>query len=130
MWYNQHMVQSPGEKQPRPIIAAILVFVVLGTLALLSAEIFFGIETGGSKPYSTGIFAPVDHTIDWLAENAITVSRTKKASAPTLRNGLPRVLMLLKIYSATNYFTLLSVHTTNPDYFSTIKNDIPLKLRI
>ena len=130
MWYNQGMVRSPWEKQPRPIIAAVLALVVLGTLALLGAEIFYGIEMGGSKPYSNGIFAPVDHTIDWFAENVITVNRTKKVASPVLRNGGPRVLMLFKMYSAAEYLTLLPVHTVNPDSFPHIKNDIPLKLRI
>ena len=130
MWYNQRMVQSSVGKQSRPIIAAVLVFVILGALVLLSAEFFYDIETGGSKPYSTSIFSPVDHTVDWLAENAISVNRTKKVSYSTFRNGIPRVLMLLKTHSTTENLTLFPVHTVNPDYFADIRNDTPLKLRI
>ena len=128
--HNCCMIQLPGRKQPRPIIAAILALVILGTLVLLSAEFFYGVEMGRNKPYSSGILAPVNHTIDWLAENAVSVNRAKKVSASTLRSGVLRALMLFKVHSATEYLTLFPVHTANSDSFPHIKNAIPLKLRI
>ena len=128
--YNCCMVQLPGKKQQRPIIAAILVFVILGTFVLLSTEFFYGNETGENKPCPVALFAPVDHTVDWLAENAVSVNRTKKVSAPTFRSGGLRTLMLFKMYSSTEYHTVSSIYTTNPDYSQNIKNAIPLKLRI
>ena len=128
--YNCCMFQSSGKEKPHPIIAAILVLVILGTLALLRVEFSQDIEMTGNNPYSNGIVIPVDLTVDWLAVNTITVNRIKRIASPSLRNGVLRVLMFLKICSATEYLTLSSIHTTNPDYFLSIKNDIPLKLRI
>ena len=130
MSYNCRMVRSLCEKQPYPIFAAILVLVVLGTFVFPGVEISRDIEMSGNRPYSNGVVVPLDHTVDWLAENTITVNRTKRVSSFSLRSNVPRVVLLYKIHSAVEYSLFSSVHTVNPNYFLNSKNTIPLKLRI
>ena len=129
MLYNHRMVRSLGKRHLHPIIAAVLGLVVLGTFVFLRSDIFHDSETNGKKPFSNGTFAPVDYTIDWLAENSITVNRTKRASSYALRNGVQRVLLLLKIHRATENLVLFPIHTENHNYLLN-NNVIPLRLRI
>ena len=132
MRYNQYMFQSCRKDQLHSIIVAVLLLVVMGTLVFLRAEIFHDedIEMSGNKPYSNGMFVPVDHTIDWLAENIISANRTKRATSPAFRNRVARVLVFFETHSAAEYQTLFSIHTANSDYFPNNKNAFPLKLRI
>jgi hypothetical protein len=122
------MVRQTGKKQSGPVTAAVLVFAVIGTFIFSTTPISNNTETE-NKPYSTGVFAAVIHTIDWLAETNIEY-RINRFSSSTLRGGMSCMLMPVETYDAAHYLTALSVHTIESDNFSNTKNVIPLKLRI
>ncbi|MDR2729579.1 MAG: hypothetical protein LBB81_01615, partial [Treponema sp.] len=80
------MGQLHGKKQSNHVTAAVLVFAVFGTFVFSTTPISNNTEIA-NKPYSTGIFATVINTIDWLAETIIE-SRANKFSSSTLRGGM------------------------------------------
>jgi hypothetical protein len=124
------MFQSVEKKRFYPTVVSILVIAIFGTFAFSITEIPNTIELTGNKPYSKGIFSPVDHTIDWLAEDIPTVGRTNKTSSSAMRNGLPRLLIPVEIHSSAEYLIAFCIHMTKSDYFHNNKNTIQLNLRI
>jgi hypothetical protein len=127
--YNQPMIQPLRKKQFYPLMAALLVFAVSGSLVFSKAEVPNNFEMGERKPYSKGVFIPLDNTVYWLAEETSIASKAKKNSS-TIWNGAPRVLMPVEVQSTAECLTILSIYITNHIYFSTINDAIPLKLRI
>ncbi|MDR2729955.1 MAG: hypothetical protein LBB81_03540 [Treponema sp.] len=125
------MFQSVEKKRFYPIVVSILVIAIFGTFAFSITEIPntpHGLA--GNKPYSKGIFSPVDHTIDWLAEDTPTVGRTNKTSSSAMRNALPRLLIPVEIHSSAKYLIAFCIHTAKSNYFHNNKNTIQLNLRI
>jgi len=120
------MIQTLKKTQFYPLMAALLVFAIFGSLVFLKAETHNNLETGRRKPYSTGVFIPFDHTIYWLAEETGIASKAKKNSSSVMWNGaLP-----VDVQSDAESLITLSIFITNNIYFPNINNAIPLKLRI
>ena len=125
--YSQLMAQSSGKKQPRPVMAAVLVCAVLGTFAFSIVELPH--VATENMPYSSGILASVDHAIDWLAEDTPGVNRANKTASSPLRSGLLRMLMPV-IYSTGGYPTTLSAQAARTDHSSNSQDTIHIKLLI
>lgn len=121
------MFQSTEKKRFYQIVVSILVIAILGTFAFSITETADTIGLAGNKPYSNGIFSPVNHTIDWLAEDTHTVSRAGKTSSSSVQNGL---LMPVEIHSNGEHFIFFSAHTVKSNYSCIDKKTIQLKLRI
>jgi len=121
------MFQSAEKKRFYPIVMSILVIAIFGTFAFSITETPNTIGLNGNKPHSNANFFPVDHTIDWLAEDTHTVGRAGKTSSSVIQNGL---LMPVEIQSNIEYLLSFSAHTANSNYSYNNKNTIQLKLRI
>lgn len=124
------MFQSADKKRLYPIVVSILVITIFGTFAFSMTEIPNTPGSAGNKPCSSGIFSPVDHTIDWLAEDTPTVSRANKTSSSAMWNWLPRLLTPVQIHSTAEHLIAFSAYTAKSGYFYNNKNTIQLKLRI
>jgi hypothetical protein len=111
-------------------MAALLVFVIFGSVVFSRAEAPNNSEIRGRKPYSTGVFIPFAHSVFWLAEETSIVSKAKKNSSSVLWNGALRALMPADVQSAANGLIIISAYITSHIYFSNINEAIPLKLRI
>jgi hypothetical protein len=127
--YNHPMIRPLRKRQFYPLVAALLVFAVFGSLVFSKAEMSNNFETEGKKPYSKGVFSPFDHTVYWLVEETSILSKAKKNSFSAMWNGMPRILMPVEI-STAECLSTLSIYITHHIYFSNINNAIPLKLRI
>jgi len=121
------MVQPMRKKQSNPVTAAVLVFAVFGTFVFTVTPISYNTKIE-NIPYSTGIFTPVDHTVDWLAETT-AVYRTNRGLYSALRGATLCILIPVDLYSAGNYLTAFFINTKSDD-FSNTKESIPLKLRV
>jgi hypothetical protein len=121
------MFQQPVKKQTNPVIAVILVFVVFGAFVFSIADIQNTAELDGNKSHSSGIFIPVNHTIDWLVE--ITVYRSNRVSSSVLQTGILCILISTEICSAAECLTDFPVHIISND-ISKSKDTVPLNLRI
>jgi len=124
------MVNSLRKKQFHPLMAALLVCAVFGSLFFSRAEMPNNFEILGRKPYSTGVFTPFGHTVYWLAEKTNILSKAKKNLSSAMWNGAPRVLMPAVVQNAAECLIVLLVHLTNYLYLPNISNAIPIKLRI
>jgi hypothetical protein len=120
------MCKSAEKKRLYTIVVSILVITICGTFAFSMTEIPDISGLAGNKPYSNGIFSPVGHTVDWLAEDTPTVGRANKTSSSAMRNWLTPD----QIHNTAEYIFAFSVHTAKSDYFYNNKNTIQLKLRI
>jgi len=121
------MFLSAEKKRFYSVKVSILVIAIFGAFAFSITETSNTIELDGNKPYSNGIFSPVNHTIDWLTEDTYTVGRAGKTSSSAIQNGL---LMPVEIHSNGERFIFFSAHTAKSDYSCNNKNTIRLKLRI
>jgi len=124
------MFKSAEKKRFYPIVVSILVITILGTFAFSMTEIPDTLGLAGNKPCSKGIFSPVDHTIDWLAEDTPPAGSFNKTSSSAARNSLSRLLTSVEIYSTAEYLIAFSIYTAKSDYVNNNKNTIQLKLRI
>ena len=124
------MIQSLRKTQLYPLMAALLVFVIFGSVVFSKTEAPNTSEIRGRKPYSTGVFIPFAHSVLWLAEETSIVSKAKKNSSSVMWNGAPRALMPVDAQSAAGNLVILSAFITSHIYFSNINEAIPLKLRI
>jgi hypothetical protein len=123
------MIQALRKAQFYPLVAALLVFTVFGSLVFSKSETQRNFEVERKKPYTRGAFVPFDHTIYWLAEETCVVTKAKKNSS-SLWNGASRVLMPVEVQNAAECLSIFSLYITNHIYFSNINNAIPLRLRI
>jgi len=121
------MFQSPEKKRFYPLKVSILVIAIIGIFTFSITETSNTIEWAGNKPYPNSIFSPVNHTIDWLTEDAHTVGRAGKTSSSAIQNGL---LMPVEIHSNGENFIFFSAHAAKSNYSCNNKNTIRLKLRI
>jgi hypothetical protein len=120
------MINSLQKKYFHPLMAALLVFAVIGSLIFFRVEMPNKSEMVGRKPYSKSAFAPFDNTVYWLAEETGILSKVKKNSSSTMWNGAPRVQMPVEALSVAGS---LIIFLTNHIYFQNISYAIPLKLR-
>ena len=127
---NQPMIKSMRKKQFHPLMAALLVCAVFGSLFFSKVEMPNNFEIRERKPYSTGIFTPFSQNIYWLAEKTNITSKAKNNPSPAMWNGAPRVLMQVGAQNAAECLTVFSIYIINHFYFSSINNAILLRLRI
>jgi len=120
------MFEAAGKKRLYPIVVLLLVITICGTFAFSITETCNTSGATGNKPYSNGIFSPVDHTVDWLAEDTPASGRANKASSYAMRNWLTHN----HIHNTAEYLFAFPVHTIKSDCFYNNKNTIQLKLRI
>jgi len=124
--YNKNMFASAGKKRLYPIVVLILVITICGTIAFSMTETSNTPGLAGNKPCSNGIFSPVDHTVDWLAEDTLAAGRVNKTSSSAVRNELTHD----QIHNTAENLFVFSVYTIKSDCSYNNKNTIQLKLRI
>jgi len=121
------MFQTAEAKRLYSVKAAILVIAVFAAFAFSIIENSGAAEAAGNVPYSSSIFAPVNHAVDWLAEDTHTVSRAGRAASGAAQNGL---LLSFELNSNGGQLICFAAHTAKPVYTRNDKNIISVKLRI
>jgi len=121
------MVQPLRKKQSNPVTAVILVFAVFGTFVFTATPITNNIKIE-NIPHSSGIFTPVDHTVDWLAETTAEY-RANRGSFSALRGGTLCMPIPVELFNADECLTAFLIYSKSND-FSNTKDSVPLKLRV
>jgi hypothetical protein len=125
------MVLLFGGKWPRLILAAYLVFAVMGifTFAVmepLDFDDFWKAETEESG----GFFTLIDYTADCLSENVIIPGKARGHSLSSLHNSSLRIMMSPGAKDAETVFSQSFLRIIERADYLNIKNTILLKLRI
>jgi hypothetical protein len=71
------MIGSSRKKQFYPLMSALLVFAVFGSLVFSKVELPNNFEIC-EKPFSKGAFAPFDYNIYWLTGDTSFIGKAKK----------------------------------------------------
>jgi hypothetical protein len=124
------MVLFPEKKQPRLILAALLVLAMMGTFTFAEVEFFRFGDFEDNGPISGGFFSPADYTIDCLAAAGALISKARGYSFPPLRNASLRSVAALGTQNAGIALSRLSLKTIENTHRFNIKSAILLKLRI
>jgi hypothetical protein len=124
------MILFRWNKWPCLALAVYLAAAILGTFAFTVAETYNFGQSGRNQPVSSGSFNSINHTTDWLAEDASSIGRAKGQGYSPARNGTPRAFMFLGPQNAGLSSAQSSLYAINQRSYSNIKNAIPLKLRI
>jgi hypothetical protein len=124
------MVLFAAGKWPGLILASYLVLAIAGSFTFAVAEDLAFDEPGETWQPSSGCFTPINHPIDWLAEETAAISKGQTYSFSPLRYGGLRIFLPTRPHSAGKSLEQSSLNPLNKTTFFTIKNTILLKLRI
>jgi hypothetical protein len=126
------MVQVSERKWSRLIFTLYLALAVAGafTLSAFETDAFYFFESKGKLTNSSGFFTSVNHNIDCLAEDTVTLSRTNRHSSITLRNLWLRTFVLSGMQNTGTYLSVSSLNIADEHYVPFPKNTILIKLRI
>jgi hypothetical protein len=124
------MILFLGRKWPCLILAAYLVVAIMGLFTFAAAEPLRSVDLWADEPESDVFFAPIDFTIDCLAEGETVMSRVRGYSFFPLRTGFLRILMLIGLQYAGFILIQSSLKKSEKVNYLTIKNAVLLKLLI
>ena len=131
MRHNAVMLYAMGRRWPGLVIAASLFLVVTGATTLSMAEAFlFYDAAGSSRTGANGNNTLNKQIVDWLACEAVSITKARESSSSLLRSGAVRMFAPAGMVNAAVYFTVSSFLCAVNNYSSYIKNKILLKLRL
>ena len=84
------MVSAGWKKWSFPVFASWLILVILGTFAFSMGEICQSDFTARGRLPVGSIYTYKNQTIDWLAGEAVSVTRANESLSSTLRSGALR----------------------------------------
>jgi len=108
---------------------AYFILALIGSSAISAGEAFY-LEDSNDSLSSGRYFSSIDHNIDWLAVNILTLRRARGNSNSPLRNKLLRIFTFTGIFSITLYLVGANLKIIKNDNIQIIKNLVPLKLLI
>jgi len=118
------------KKRAKLVLFAYFILALIGSSAISAGEAFY-LENSNNDNISSGrYFSSIDHNVDWLAANILTLKRARGYSNSPLRNKLLRIFTFAGIFSIALYLVGANLKIIENDYIQIIKNLVPLKLRI
>ena len=111
-------------------ITLYLVIAVTGAFTFSAAEALHVYEDKGKLTDFSGFLTSVNHNIDCVAENTVTISRVNRHSSSSLRNGYLLTFALSDTQNTGTYLAGSSLNTANEYSVPIPKNTIQIKLRI
>ena len=118
------------QRRPRLVLAACMVFAILGTFNFALLESFPEVEPVGDKLAQNGVFASTDYSIDCLVESGNVNVKAGRHSLPGAYNGFWRIPTLAGVQDSEMLFSCQSLRTIEETNHLNKKNSILLKLRI
>ena len=127
--YDSFMTPNIGEKWSKFVLLAYLILALIGSAAISAGEAFY-LEDSNDSLSSGRYFSSINHTIDWLVANVLTLRKARGYSNYLLQNRLFRVFALAGIFSIALYLAGENFKKIKNDNVQIIKNLVLLKLRI
>ena len=118
------------KKRLNLFLLAYLVLALIGSSAISAGEAFCFEYSNNDSIYSGKYFSSINHFIDWLAGDVLTIRKTNGFSNSPLRSRLLRVFALAGTIAAAVYLAGTNLKTLKNVNNPTVKNLICLKLRI
>jgi hypothetical protein len=128
--HNAVMAFFLKQKRLCPLLAAYLVFAIMGTFIFALTESFPAMDLAGDALTPGGVFASIDYAIDCLVESGSVTGRAGRHSFSPARNGFLRITTPAELQKSETFFSRLSLRTIEETNHLNKKNDIRLKLRI
>jgi hypothetical protein len=124
------MVHNHIEKKwSKLFLLAYLILALIGSSAISAGEAFCFNYSNNDSIYSGKYFSSINHFIDWLAGDIITIRKTNGYSNPLSRNRSLRVFTFAGIIATAIFLVRTNLKIKN-DNIPIIKNLVLLKLRI
>ena len=112
------------------ILMAYLVLAIIGSFAFSTGHAFSYEKSDKDTLGSSVYFSSINHSVDCLAVDTLSISKSNRHSNSPLRNILFRVFALSGIIGMGIFLAKTNFKITKNDNFPIIKNLVPLKLRI
>jgi hypothetical protein len=117
-----------GKKRHLPAVAVYLAVSILGVFTFLAVEPLRSIDLFEGEPASRGVLAPLDYTIDCLAEGPAAMSRGWSFSP--LRSGHLRIPLSLENKTTGAVSSKSSLREIEKVKYLSVKDTILLKLLV
>jgi hypothetical protein len=118
------------KKWPGLALGVYLAFAIMGIFTFAAVEPLRSGDFWEAKSGLGEFSAPIDHTVDYLAENTIVMGKARGNSFSPVRNAPPRILMPLGTKDAGAVLSLSLLRTIEKTSCLNIKDTLHLKLRI
>jgi hypothetical protein len=117
-------------KRLKLVLLSYLILALIGSSAISAGEAFCFDYSNNDSIYSGKSFSSVNHFIDWLAGDVLTIRKTNGYSNSPSRNRLLRLFALAGTSAAAIYLAGANSKTIKNDNIPIMKNLVLLKLRI
>ncbi|MDR0639029.1 MAG: hypothetical protein LBG27_09065 [Spirochaetaceae bacterium] len=132
VWFIHDVVMAFFLKQRglRLILAAYMVFAIMGTFIFVLMESFPEVNFAGDEITQGGVFASMDYAIDCLVESGSLTGKAGKYSPSVARNSFLRISTLAGSQNIEMFFCHLSLKAIEETNHLNKKSSILLNLRI
>jgi len=118
------------KKWAKFILFAYLILALTGSAAISAGEAFYLENSNDENLSSSRYFSSINHNIDWLTANALTLRKVRGYSNSLPRNKLLRMFSFSGIFTIALYMARANLKIIKNDNIHIIKNLVSLKLRI
>jgi len=118
------------KKQTKIVLFAYLILALIGSSAISAGEAFCLEYSDNDSLSSGGYFSSINHIIDRLAANILTLRKARGYSNSLLRNRLLRIFTLAGVIAIALYLAGTNLKIIKNDNIQIIRNLVLLKLRI
>ena len=109
---------------------AYLILALIGSSAISAGEAFSFDYSDSDSLSSGGYISSIDHTVDWLVSDILTLRKARGYSNSLLQNRLLRVFILAGAIVIALYLVGAGVKIIKSDNIQIKRNLVLLKLRI
>jgi len=109
---------------------AYLILALIGSSAISAGEAFSFDYSDSDSLSSGGYISSIDHTVDWLVSDILTLRKARGYSNSLLRNRLLRVFTFAGTVSIALFLAGANLKIINNKNIQITKNLVLLKLRI
>jgi len=117
------------KKWTKFVLFTYFILALIGSSAISAGEAFY-LEDSDDSLSSGRCFSSMNHRVDWLTAEILTLRRARGFSNSPLRNKLLRIFTFTGIFSIALYLVGANLKIIKNDNIHIIKNLVPLKLRI
>jgi hypothetical protein len=128
--YNSTMSLDVEKKWLKNVLLGYLIFAIIGSFAFSTGQAFSYEKADKDILGSNVYFSSINRSVDWLAVDTPSISKSNRYSNSPLRNILFRVFALSGIIGIAVFLAKTNFKTNKNDNIPIIKNLVLLKLRI